>query len=79
FFAPLHVPKLVRSTRRRVFHQYRSFLSLTAAIPQTVKNLVPQTLGEIRFDIVTFLTAVREADIGALCSIMQLGLKADLR
>jgi hypothetical protein len=33
----------------------RSFLSLATIPPESLKNLVPQTLGETLFDFVTFL------------------------
>jgi hypothetical protein len=49
--------------------QKRSFLKLAAMLPQTLKNLVPQTLGETRYDSVTFLPSARRTDIGAPCSI----------
>lgn len=49
--------------------QKRSFLSLAEMCPKALKNLVPKTRGEIRFDIVTFLAAARGADIGERCSI----------
>lgn len=59
--------------------QKRSFLSPAATDPQTLKILVPQTLGETRFDFVTFLSPARRADDGAGCSIGDIGLYADLR
>ncbi|WP_300012514.1 hypothetical protein [uncultured Roseobacter sp.] len=58
--------------------QKRSFLSLTTASLETLKNIVSQTLGKTLFDFVTFLAASREADIRAQCSNCQNGLEADL-
>ena len=62
----------------RVFHQYQSFLSLKATGPETLKNLLSQTLVKTRFDFVTFLAAARESDIRAQCSMWNYGLIPDL-
>jgi hypothetical protein len=54
---------------------------LSRALPtlESLKNLVPQTLGKTRFDFVTFLAEAGQAEFGALCSIPKLGLKPSIR
>ncbi|MEM9763181.1 MAG: hypothetical protein AAF968_11820 [Pseudomonadota bacterium] len=59
--------------------QNRSFLALVGITLKTLKILMPQTLGETRFDFDTFLAAPRKADIHALRSIEHSGLKPVIR
>ncbi len=59
--------------------QKRSFLSHTLPTQESLKIIVPQTLGKTRFDFVTFLANAGQADIGARCSIWKFGLFAAVR
>ena len=49
--------------------QKQSFSAQALLTPESLKSLVPQTLGKTTFDFVTFLTGEEGADIGTECSI----------
>ena len=54
--------------------QKRSFLSQSTLGLKSLKNLVPQTLGKTAFDFGSFLASLKQAILGATCSIGHSGL-----
>lgn len=56
--------------------QIRSFLSQALPTPESLKNLVLQTLGKTRLDFVTFLAEFGQVEIGARRGIKHFGLFA---